>query len=114
MPPKYNPLKLNKLQLRTLVVLQELARHPETSTTNEASGEVLITMLPRPHGNHIHVGRRIVMTKDASGLWNEAVWRALERKGLVSQEYPVAIRLKPEAVAYETRMAEAIFLGADH
>ena len=49
-----------------------------------------------------------------SGWLRETGWRALERKGLVSQEYPVAIRLKPEAVAYETRMAEAIFLGADH
>ena len=71
-------------------------------------------MLPRPHGNHIHVGRRIVMTKDASGLWNKAVWRALERKGLVSQEYPVAIRLKAGALDYDTGAAGSMFLGADH
>ncbi len=114
MPPKTNPLKLNKLQLRTLAVLQELARHEETSTRIEESGEVLITMLPRPHGNHIHVGRRIVMTKNASGLWNEAVWRALERKGLASQDYPVAIRLKAAAIDYDTAGAWSIFVGSDH
>ncbi len=114
MAPKSNPLKLNKLQLRTLAVFQELGRHEATSTRVEESGEVVITMLPRPHGNHIHVGARVVVTKDASGLWNEAVWRALERKGLVVQQYPAALRLKPEAVDYDTSAADTIFLGADH
>lgn len=32
MPEKKNPLGLNPLQLKTLTLMQELARHPETST----------------------------------------------------------------------------------
>jgi hypothetical protein len=37
MPPKKNPLKLNKLQLRTLALAQVLARDPETGLKDEAS-----------------------------------------------------------------------------
>ena len=93
MPPKTNPLKLNKLQLKTLAILQELARDPRTSSTEDEAGSALITMIPQPHGNHIHVGERVVSTRDASGLWNQAVWNALQRKGLAAPTFPVAIRL---------------------
>ncbi len=65
MAPKKNPLKLNPLQLRTLTLFQELARYPEMSTRHEETGEVLLTRLPHAHGNHFHVGARVVMTKDA-------------------------------------------------
>ena len=50
MPPKKNPLKLNPLQLRTLALFQELARYPDTSTKDEATGEVTISALPHLHG----------------------------------------------------------------
>lgn len=113
-PPKANPLKLNKLQLKTLAILQELARDPRTSSTNDATGEALITMIPQPHGNHIHVGNRVVLTRDASGLWNEAVWNALQRKGLVASTYPVAIRLNADGLAYETGIENRILHGSDH
>ena len=80
MPKKTNPLQLNSLQSKTLVILQALADDPKTSTNLSETGEVLITQFPPPHGNHIHVGDAVVMAKDATGLRNEAVWRALERK----------------------------------
>ena len=82
MPPKKNPLKLNALQLKTLTLFQELARNPETSTRIEQTGEVAITAMPHPHGDHFHVGKAVVLSRDATGLANPAVWNALERKGL--------------------------------
>ena len=114
MPPKANPLKLNKLQLKTLAILQELARDRRTSSINDETGEALITMIPQPHGNHIHVGGRVVMTRDASGLWNEAVWNALQRKGLATSTYPIAIRLNADGLAYETGVSDRILHGSDH
>lgn len=114
MPPKFNASKLNPLQLRTLALLQELARDPRTSTPVESGGEALITLIPQPHGNHVHIGRRVASVKDASGLWNEAVWNALARKGLAVPNFPVAIRLTAEGLAYDTRMREKVLHGSDH
>ena len=114
MPPRFNPLKLNKLQLKTLVLLQELARSPRTSMPNNESGDVLITLLPQPHGNHFHIGSRVVMAKDASGLRNENVWRALERKGLARSHFPLGISLTPDGLCYETNLGDQILIGADH
>lgn len=114
MPPKSNPLKLNPLQLRTLAILQELARDPRTSSALENTGEALITLIPQPHGNHVHIGRRVARAKDASGLWNEAVWNALARKGLAVPSFPVAIRLTADGLGYETGMRDKILFGSDH
>jgi hypothetical protein len=113
MAPKSNPLKLNNLQLKTLTLFQELAKSPATSSQRDG-GEVLITSLPRPHGNHFHLGSKVVMSKDATGLSNQSVWRALERKGLMRGEFPIAVILTPEGLSYDTRMAGQILIGADH
>jgi hypothetical protein len=108
-----NPLKLNPLQLKTLVLFQELARHPETSTHRD-DGEVFISALPKPHGNHFHVGARVVLSSDATGLSNPAVWVALERKGLLRSNFPLAVTLTAAGVAYDTGMADRILHGSDH
>jgi hypothetical protein len=113
MPPKINPLKLNPLQAKTLVLFQELARHPETSQTTE-SGEKVLTSLPKPHGNHFHVGAKVVMTKDASGLSNAAAWVALERKGLIRASFPFAVTLTVAGQGYDTGIAGQILHGSDH
>ncbi len=113
MPPKVNPLKLNPLQAKTLVLFQELARHPETSQTTE-SGEVVLTSLPRPHGNHFHVGAKVVMSKDATGLDNQAAWVALERKGLIRGSFPFAVTLTKDGLDYDTGIASQILHGSDH
>ncbi len=114
MPPKKNPLKLNPLQLRTLALLQELARHSETSTSGPEAGAVTINQVPHAHGDHVHIGRFVVSARDASGFANPAVWRALERKGLAKADFPLAITLTPAGVAYDTGLAEALARHADH
>lgn len=114
MPPKTNPLKLNALQLRTLTILQQLARFPESSSANEATGEVMITNLPHPHGDHFHCGDAIVLARDATGLRNEAVWKALERRGLARPFYPLGIALTPDGLRYETGLETAILHRAEH
>jgi hypothetical protein len=113
MPPKFNPLKLNPLQAKTLVLFQELGRHPDTATALE-NGEVLLTTLPHPHGNHFHVGSKVVMSKDATGLANPSVWAALERKGLIRGTFPTMVRLTADGVVYDTGVAHTILHGSDH
>jgi hypothetical protein len=54
------------------------------------------------------------MTKDASGLENEAVWVALERRGLARSMHPMAIALTKAGQEYPTGIAEQILLGSDH
>lgn len=112
MPPKRNPLKLNALQLKTLTILQALSE-PEDGQPADTT-ERLIPMLPSPHGNHFHVGSRIVMAADATGLHNPAVWTALTRKGLVAGNPPAQATLTAAGVAYETGLADKIFHGHDH
>lgn len=114
MPPKSNPLKLNPLQLRTLALFQELARTPELATANPETGEVFLSQIPHPHGDHFHIGRKVVASKDATGLTNQAVWVALERKGLGRGNFPNAMILTREGLLYETGVAAAILHGSNH
>src|SRR6202140_2258846 len=97
---KKNPLSLNALQLKTLTLLQELARLPEYSRPGEESGSVVVR-LPYPHGDHFHLGEAVVATRDASGLRNPAVWAALERKGLIRPKLPEAVILTALGQEYE-------------
>ena len=104
MPPKANPLRLNALQCRTLVLAQVLARADGGALTDPASGDVTLITLPSVHGDHFHIGRFVVSAKEASGLRNPAVWTALARKGLVRQGFPGPVVLTAEGVAYDTGM----------
>jgi ribosomal protein S19E (S16A) len=83
MASRRNPLQLNALQLKTLTLLQQLARLPAFSRPAGEAGEIAIAALPQLHGDHLHLGDAVVASRDASGLSNPAVWAALERKGLV-------------------------------
>jgi hypothetical protein len=114
MPPIKNPLKLNALQLRTLTILQQLGKFPETSSKDEATGEVMISNLPSPHGNHFHCGDAVVLAKNATGLKNQGVWKALERKGLARGFFPMGIALTTQGMEYETGLAETILMRSDH
>lgn len=114
MTSKPNPQKLNPLQLRTLAILQELARDPAHALPPDPSGAIAITNLPHPHGDHFHVGDYVVATKDASGLFNEAVWRVLDRKGLARAAFPQVITLTPDGLAYDTGVKHQILHGSSH
>ena len=109
MPTKSNPLNLNPLQRKTLALLQELAEDPDCAQKDAATGEVRIVRFPVIHGNHFHVGEQVVLSKDATGLTNEAVWVALERKGLARSEFPHAVKLTAEGLAYDSGMKETMF-----
>ncbi|HEV8016745.1 MAG TPA: hypothetical protein VGP48_14495 [Stellaceae bacterium] len=112
MPPKKNPLGLNPLQLKTLALLQALSHLPEHA--KEQSEGVLVANMPPPHGDHFHLGDAVVATRDASGLFNQAAWVALERKGLIQSHFPDSALLTAAGQAYETGLADAILHRADH
>lgn len=115
MPPKKNPLKLNKLQLRTLALTQVLASEPSLAQKDEATGNVTISELPHPHGNHVHIGGFTVSARDASGFSNPAVWVALTRKGLVAEDDGrMGVTLTAEGVAYDTGLSDKFITASDH
>ncbi len=53
-------------------------------------------------------------SRDATGLANEAVWVALERKGLIRSGFPYSATLTPAGLAYQTGLADQILHRADH
>ena len=114
MPPKHNPLKLNPLQLRTLTVLQALARDPAAARSGPRAGEVTVDRFPQAHGGHFHVGNAAVAAKDASGLYIDKVWHALERKGLARADWPHNIVLTVAGLAYDTGLAQEILGPSPH
>ncbi|MDA1131709.1 MAG: hypothetical protein O2905_00595 [Proteobacteria bacterium] len=114
MPPKNNPLRLNTLQCKTLALFQALAQDPHSSEPDDDSGGVRIVRFPHAHGDHFHVGAALVMASDATGLGNESVWRALERKGLIKAAFPGDLRVTPAGQAYETGVADAVLHRGGH
>jgi hypothetical protein len=113
MPPKQNPLKLNPLQLRTLTLLQTIARIPRAAAA-APNGDIVISQFPAAHGDHFHLGDFVVSGKDATGLYNEAVWNALTRKGLTRAEWPRQIALTPDGQGYDTGLANEILKRPTH
>ncbi len=115
MPPKKNPLGLNALQLKTLTLFQALAAlEDHASPAADEPGAVVVTDLPRPHGDHFHLGRGVVASRDATGLANPAVWTALARKGLIRTTGPVGtVVVTAAGLAYQTGMGDLLH-QADH
>lgn len=114
MVAKKNPLKLNKLQLRTLALSQVLAAQDGIAQKNEETGAVTLTQLPHAHGDHVHVGPFVVSSRDASGFANPAVWVALRRKGLVADEAGIGVTLTREGVEYDTGLSDKFIEQSDH
>src|SRR5258708_5465068 len=102
---KKNPLNLNALQLRTLTLMQALARLEAHGTPANEPGHVLVSGLPHAHGDHFHVGDAGVSGRDATGPPNGGVWTARERRGLIKSLSPMAVVLPPDGPAYDTGMA---------
>lgn len=114
MARRNNPLKLNPLQLRTLTLLQALARVPGAASAGPRSGEVTVERFPDAHGDHFHLGDAVVSAKDATGLYNDKVWHALERKGLARADWPHRLTLTGEGLEYDTALASEILHRAEH
>jgi hypothetical protein len=116
MPQKRNPLNLNALQLRTLTLLQELARVAGKPAAAEDGdpGSIAVTEFPHAHGDHFHLGEALVAARDATGLRNPAVFAALERKGLIRPKFPEAVILTPAGQEYDTGLREAILRRGTH
>ena len=112
--PKKNPLNLNALQLKTLTLMQALARLEGHGSPANEPGHILVSGLPHAHGDHFHVGDAVVSGRDATGLANEAVWTALERKGLLRSMFPLAAALTPAGLAYDTGLRDTILHRAHH
>jgi len=114
MPSKRNPLKLNKLQLKTLALLQQMARSPDHAQAAGEPGSIMVSNFPPPHGDHYHIGDAVVLGRDATGLANQAVFVALERKGLIRSMFPMAAVVSAEALAYDTGLADTVLHRGDH
>ena len=111
--PRANPLKLNRLQCKTLALLQALAELPRYATPGPEEGETVISSMPPAHGNHFHLGPYIVFARDATGLANRSVFTALIRRGLV-RDAGAGTVLTAAGKDYETGVAEAILHRSDH
>lgn len=111
MAPKKNPANLNALQLKTLTLLQEIARLENKPA--EEDGAFQVTSLPHAHGNHFHLGDAVVSGRDATGLGNEAVWVILERKGMLRRAVGSVV-ITAEGMAYETGLRDSILHRSDH
>jgi hypothetical protein len=107
-----NPKKLNALQLKTLAILQAMARDQWLANPPDADGTVLIHSLPHAHGDHLHVGEALVRASDATGLGNPNVMSALARKGLLLGGIPGPPILSAEGVAYETGITDEVLRTA--
>ena len=114
MAAKKNPLKLNALQLKTLAILQQMARSPNHAQPGDEEGSVMVSNFPPPHGNHYHIGDAVVAGRDATGLSNPNVFAVLERKGLLRSMRPMGAMLTAEALAYETGLADQVLHRSDH
>lgn len=112
MAKKQNPLNLNPLQLKTLTLMQIMATLPNHARPSDDG--VVISNFPHAHGNHFHLGAGVVSSANATGLGNANVWVALERKGLLKSDFPVAATLTEAGLAYETYLKDAIIHHTDH
>ncbi|MBE7638534.1 hypothetical protein GUA87_16880 [Sneathiella sp. P13V-1] len=107
-------IKLNPLQSKTLVLLKVLARDDNTSIADAAEGGRKILSLPHAHGNHMHVGEFVVSAKDASGLTNPSVWKALARKGFVKDNWPNEMVITKAGLEFSTGLEDKFMSVSDH
>jgi len=114
MVAKRNSLKLNKLQLKTLTILQALVGTEDGAAISDSATKLSIPWMPSPHGNHFHVGEYLIYTSDANGLGNISVWTALARKGLVEGLPPGPTYLTNLGVSYDTGLSTKVLHKLDH
>jgi hypothetical protein len=114
MPEPVNPQKLNPLQLKTLAILQALAEEPAFADPPDGEGTVRIRALPHAHGDHFHIGGRVVLARDATGLANPNVYNVLARKGLILAGPAGEPVLTAAGRTYATGVAAAVLHTTGH
>ncbi len=114
MVAKKNPLKLNKLQLRTLALAQVIADDPALVQVDGVSGDVMLLSLPHAHGDHVHIGSFSVSVRDISGFSNPAVWAVMERKGLARNTNGMTVTLTADGMAYDTGLGHHFRKLSEH
>lgn len=114
MAAKKNPLKLNKLQLRTLALAQVVAEDPTLVQMDDETGDATLLSLPHPHGDHVHIGSFTVPVRDISGFSNPSVWAALERKGLARNANGLTVTLTAWGLNYDTGLSHHFRTPSDH
>lgn len=107
-------VKLNKLQDRTLALLQELAEQSDLALKDEETGDIRVHIQLHSHHDHMHIGRFTVSTRFASGLENENVWKVLERKGLIKSQFPMSLDLTKAGQDYQTSVRDQMLQDSDH
>ena len=108
MPMRKNPLRLNKLQLRTLALTQLMAKDKELSETNPGDDEVTVSTVPSPAGGTVQIGSIAFSARDASGLSNPSVWKALERKGIIRFDSSLRIVVTATGLNYDTGLGDKL------
>ncbi len=111
---RVKPVTPNAPQAQTLALLQQLAKHDDSSVTLEESSDRKITRLPHAHGDHMHVGDFVVSAKDGSGFNNPSVWIALARKGLIRDGYPAEIVITEAGLNHATGLESKFMQHSDH
>ena len=109
-----NPQKLNALQLRTLAILQAIARQQTMADPPDQDGTVSIHTLPHRHGDHLHIGAAVVSARHTTGLGNPNVLNALARKGLLRHGSGGLPSLTLQGRDYPTGIVATLLHGADH
>jgi len=112
MPEK--KIKLNALQSKTLILLQVMANDDRMSAPGPLEGSRVIVSLPHAHGSHMHVGQYVVSSKDATGLQNPSVWKALHRKGFVGENGPSEMLVTKEGLEFSTGLEDKFMSVSDH
>lgn len=112
--PQPNPLNLHKLQLKTLSLLQAIARQPELAEDTAEGGRVIpASSIPHAHGTRFQIAGSMVDARHARGLDKETIWKALEENGLAVSGWPDKITLTKAGQDYYTGVAREVFLSID-
>ncbi len=81
---------------------------------DEVTDEIRLLRLPSLYGDHIHIGRYVVSARDASGLSNNTMWTALERKALLHRVNSLPATLTKDELDYNKGLADKFWTRSDH
>ena len=81
---------------------------------DEVTGEIRLLRLPSPYREPLHIARDVGSARNACGLSNDAVWTALERKGLLHRVNSLTATLTKDEFDYNTGLAGKFWTRSDH